>query len=209
MKTLLLAALLSLLPDLILAQINIVLPMSQNPALGFSIPKTDTTIVKGGSATLGNGITISGGAGGYGYLWSPAASLNNPTLLNPRATPSDTTEYLLTITDKNGCSITLKYKVNVKLATAADELVFSRGSLRVTLFPNPVTRELMVHLRGVPEERIDLLIINSEGKLLNRQIIRNFDGDHTHEIRLDPGSGVYTLRVISAKTTLSHLFVIR
>lgn len=40
------------------------------------------------------------------YLWSPADGLDDPTLLNPMATPFNTTQYLLTVTDDNGCQQT-------------------------------------------------------------------------------------------------------
>ena len=43
-------------------------------------------------------------AGAWGYLWAPAASLNNPAIANPVATPPSTTDYFLTVTDSlSGC----------------------------------------------------------------------------------------------------------
>lgn len=43
----------------------------------------------------------------YTYQWSPADGLDNPALPNPVATPSQTTVYVVTITDGSGnCSIT-------------------------------------------------------------------------------------------------------
>ncbi len=38
------------------------------------------------------------------YLWSPAATLTDPTIANPNACPTDTTLFSVTITDANGCS---------------------------------------------------------------------------------------------------------
>lgn len=40
---------------------------------------------------------------GSSYVWSPAASLDNPTLANPTASPLSTTTYTLTVNDMNGC----------------------------------------------------------------------------------------------------------
>jgi gliding motility-associated-like protein len=42
-------------------------------------------------------------SGGNNYLWSPAATLNNPNIANPTATPGVTTTYNVTITDFNTC----------------------------------------------------------------------------------------------------------
>ncbi|MBN4061812.1 gliding motility-associated C-terminal domain-containing protein [Bacteroidales bacterium AH-315-I05] len=42
--------------------------------------------------------------GGNTYVWSPSAGLNNPNIPNPIATPTDTTDYVVTVTDSNNCS---------------------------------------------------------------------------------------------------------
>lgn len=41
--------------------------------------------------------------GGIGYVWFPAASLSDPNIGNPIATPTDTTTYYVLATDINGC----------------------------------------------------------------------------------------------------------
>lgn len=57
---------------------------------------TDSTIVTGQSVTLnGSGTGIP--------LWSPSTGLTNATLFKPVATPTATTNYILTVTGTNGC----------------------------------------------------------------------------------------------------------
>ncbi|MDP2385151.1 MAG: gliding motility-associated C-terminal domain-containing protein [Bacteroidota bacterium] len=57
---------------------------------------TDTTIDVGQSAQLnGSGTGIP--------FWIPNTGLNNPAIYNPIATPAGTTNYILTVTDVNGC----------------------------------------------------------------------------------------------------------
>ncbi len=57
-------------------------------------------VLEGGYITLnanasnGNGLT---------YLWTPAAGLNDPTLLRPVASPANDTRYLLRVTSDKGC----------------------------------------------------------------------------------------------------------
>ncbi len=41
--------------------------------------------------------------GAYSYVWSPAASLNNANIFNPKATPLDTTQYNVVATNIHGC----------------------------------------------------------------------------------------------------------
>lgn len=42
-------------------------------------------------------------SGGNVYSWNPVDSLSNPTIADPIAYPVDTTEYIVTVTDSNGC----------------------------------------------------------------------------------------------------------
>ncbi len=39
----------------------------------------------------------------YTFQWSPTTGLDNPNVLNPTATPNQSTNYVLTATDDNGC----------------------------------------------------------------------------------------------------------
>jgi hypothetical protein len=48
--------------------------------------------------------TATGGVTPYTWLWSPVATLSDPNIPNPVASPSVTTVYTLTVTGNNGCS---------------------------------------------------------------------------------------------------------
>jgi len=52
-------------------------------------------------------------SGGTTYLWSPATSLSNPNISNPVANPTSTTNYIVTVTDANGCVNTAPTSVTV------------------------------------------------------------------------------------------------
>ncbi|OAQ42064.1 hypothetical protein A5893_02815 [Pedobacter psychrophilus] len=69
----------------------------------------DVTILIGGQTTFkaiatGNQLT---------YQWLPSTGLNDATLLNPIASPSETTLYTLIVTSNDGCTISDKVNVNV------------------------------------------------------------------------------------------------
>jgi gliding motility-associated-like protein len=53
----------------------------------------------------GSGILLNATATGNGlsFLWSPPLGMDDPTLLNPIASPIEDTRYLLTVTSANGC----------------------------------------------------------------------------------------------------------
>jgi gliding motility-associated-like protein len=70
----------------------------------------DRTICFGGTAQLG-------GSGGTSYSWSPPTGLSNPNIPNPVvniATPG-TYEYVLTVTNANGCAAVLRDTVKVTI----------------------------------------------------------------------------------------------
>lgn len=50
---------------------------------------------------------------GTRYAWTPALGLSNPAILNPRADPTQTTEYTLVVTTRHGCTSSDKMKVEV------------------------------------------------------------------------------------------------
>jgi hypothetical protein len=51
--------------------------------------------------------------GGDRYTWFPATGLDRPNIANPRASPADTTQYILTIENNNGCSFKDSLTINV------------------------------------------------------------------------------------------------
>ena len=81
-----------------------------NVNIPFVSAGADTSICSGDSVQL-NGSSSNGVT-----TWSPTSALSNATVLNPFASPIVTTEYLLTLVDGLGCSITDTINVNVDQA---------------------------------------------------------------------------------------------
>ncbi|MGI9545547.1 MAG: gliding motility-associated C-terminal domain-containing protein, partial [Cyclobacteriaceae bacterium] len=87
------------------------------------LPLSDTLVVKinatpiadaGSDVTICQGDPIQlAGSGGVSYLWSPAAGLDDATIQNPIASPTNTTTYTLTVMDNFGCTDTAQVTVNV------------------------------------------------------------------------------------------------
>ncbi len=73
------------------------------------------------SICSGNSVYIgSNPVSGYTYNWSPNTGLSNPYVSQPVASPGNTTNYILTVTDSSGCASTDQVIVTVKpLPTAA------------------------------------------------------------------------------------------
>ena len=76
--------------------------------------------------------TQLGATGGVGYQWSPVTGLSNPNIANPWASPTVTTEYIVTVTDGNGCenSDTVLVTVNpLPIADAGPDVTICQGDL--------------------------------------------------------------------------------
>lgn len=87
----------------------------------------DTTIFVGGSVLLLTGGTCSGD-----FSWSPGEGLSNPNILEPLATPEETTTYTLEIQD-GSCRIQNDIKISV---VSADELTCADLKLPSAFTPN-------------------------------------------------------------------------
>lgn len=84
----------------------------------------NASVCTGGSVTLN-------ATGGTSYAWSPAATLSNPNIANPVASPASTTTYTVTVTDANGCTATDTVTVSISTSmtvSAGPDLNICDGS---------------------------------------------------------------------------------
>ncbi|PCH67070.1 MAG: hypothetical protein COC01_06595 [Bacteroidetes bacterium] len=91
---------------------------------------TNISICLGDSAILGGSPVVTGGTGSYNYSWSPTAGLDNSALANPKASPSGTTQYLVTVTDAvTGCSNndSVNVTIGATVATASGDTGICQG----------------------------------------------------------------------------------
>ncbi len=80
--------------------------------------------------------------GGTSYTWSPTAGLSNPNISNPMAAPANTTLYVVTGTDANGCSNTDSVVVTandtVPISLANDTTICAGDSVQLGGNPTSV-----------------------------------------------------------------------
>jgi len=75
----------------------------------------------GADVLLCKGRNIQLNATGTGtFLWAPAGGLSNPNISNPLASPDETTDYTVTLTDQWGCKNSDQINVDVRVQPVAN-----------------------------------------------------------------------------------------
>lgn len=92
---------------------------------------SNQSVCNGSSVTIGGAPTASGGTGAYTYLWNPATGLDNAALANPSCSATTATNYVVTVTDANGCSTTAATSITIGGSTPAT-ITFNAGVLEAS-----------------------------------------------------------------------------
>lgn len=93
-------------------------------------------------------------------------------------------------------------------ANSSDFTTGGVSPLNVMLYPNPNTGNFRVRLKGLPADKIELNIIDINGRCLYKSAVSGFTGEHTGIIQTDIPQGTYILEVKSDKTDLRTQFII-
>lgn len=106
--------------DIVIVTVN---PLPIVEAGTDTISCSDDPVVLGGSPT---------GPAGATYVWTPAANVNDPSLANPTATPGATTQFLVVVTDTNGCIESDSTTASIfSVGSVADNAVCERDSVSI------------------------------------------------------------------------------
>ncbi len=104
-------------------------------------PKPPVTVTNDTAVCIGSSIRLSATGGTLvAWAWAPGTTLSSTTVSNPLATPKDTTEYFITVTDNNGCKNTDSVTVNTLplpvVATIADSTICKGATITLATTGN-------------------------------------------------------------------------
>ncbi len=129
----------------------------------------------------------------YTYLWHPFTGLNNPYVHNPRASPKETTTYILTYTDPWGCV----YRDTITIYVA--EIICDESNVFVpnAFSPNDDNYNDVLYVRGVVIDEIYFAVFNRWGEKVfeTRSMQKGWDGTYKGRMS-EPGVYVYYLEVV-------------
>ncbi len=96
----------------------------------------------------------------YSYSWFPSESLNDPTISNPLATPPETTDYTLIITNSDGCTNSIILRVVVEELSCIEPFIFLPNAFT----PNNDGENDVLRLMGNIIDEMYLTIYNRWGQ---------------------------------------------
>ena len=117
------------------------------------------------------------------YHWEPTESLDYANIATPIATPGETTEYTVTVSDNAGNVGTAQITVQVSGVNVPESSMD-----KIQAYPNPTSGILQIEgVQGTANYRI----FNSQGQILMRG-----QGEGNMQINLKPlGQGFYFLEI--------------
>ena len=192
----------SLLALSLLAIVNIT--YSQNTVV-LHVPKalevnagSDTTIAQGAAVNIGGSPTAQYGVSPYQYQWTPGGYSSS----NPTVNPSITTEYLVYVTDANGC--TISHTVVISISTIGVDKI--ADGCNITVSPNPSSGLLNIHFEKLlGTAKLSVLDVN--GKIVVAKELHLSDNQN-HTVNLEKFSaGQYILSVSGDGFSISRSII--
>lgn len=190
MKQFLLVSIILLLTIPAFGQYKIMVKVDQPPKLDADAGK-DQSIEKGESVKIGGDPSATGGSSDYTYTWTPENGLNNENVANPTASPTDTTDYILTIKDDNQCSDGDTVTVNVKTPTSIDKMAADQ----FIIYPNPARDKLIIYFSKGMTGQFNINLVDIQSKLLISEIMNTREAGKIELSTAGLQPGIYFIRI--------------
>lgn len=162
------------------------------------------------SICIGNSVQLqaqaSGGVGSYSYSWSPAATLSNPSVANPIATPTASTTYTVTVTDGTFTD-TDNSTVSVSSCVGIDE---NSAFGNVNVYPNPNDGNFILQIEGYNSSHpLMLELFTIESRCMYEEIIPAQTDTRKNIEFKNLNEGLYLLRISNKDNQMLKRIVVQ
>jgi len=138
------------------------------------------TVTSGSTVQLGANPTVTGGSPEYTYLWLPSENISDATIANPTVTVTQSTQYVLTVTDAHNC--TTFDTINIAIGTiGVNELI---NTTAFNIYPNPNNGNFKINLNTSTEDFVELIVYNNIGQAIYHKIFYSNINNFQKEINL-------------------------
>jgi gliding motility-associated-like protein len=162
----------------------------------YSVPVIGTSkdyliSTTGGSVTLSPTVT---GSGALTYLWQPGKGLSDSTVLNPIASPTQNTNYKLTVTNADGCGVSATFKVIVAYSLSIPSVFTpNQDSINDTW--------IIKNIEGYPNCEVNVYDRAGEQVFYSKGYSTTWDGTYKGQ-KLPTGSYYYVIKLNDKKSQL-------
>lgn len=172
--------------------------LSDNEPLEIIVTAEPSQIVAGESSQLN--VQCVGGTGNYTYSWSPAESLDDATIANPMATPSQTTTYHVTVSDGES-----EVKGDVTVSVTLNAIEYENDEVKI--YPNPAKDVIFVEYNAdIKSAKVG--IYNELGQECHIPITQ--EGSNRVQIKVSAlPEGIYVIRIAGADRDVVRRVVVQ
>ena len=144
---------------------------------------------------------VSGGTAPYEYSWSgPGGFTSDSQDLSGLNTAAQAGNYVLTVTDDNGCTATQTIEV-----TGLNEV---NRVYNISLYPNPNNGQFVLSMEGLAGETMSYTIMDNSGRVVMAKDLGNVRATRIESIDMaGAAAGIYQVRLIVGADMHSMRFV--
>ena len=164
----------------------------------------DTVSTREGSLTIGNEIKISGGTPDYIIHWFDSTGDIISSQLIANVTIQKNTKLILTVSDKNNCSLTDTLFISFSNATAIPITTFSR----ISVWPNP-GRNFNIQFPNGIYGTVKIQLFDLSGKLITNRNYTLFGNKETFQFKTSIPEGVYILKISGNKVYAETKIIVK
>jgi hypothetical protein len=145
--------------------------------------------------------TVTGGTSPYTYSWSgPGGFTSTNQDLTGLTSAADAGNYVLTVTDGNGCIATQTITV-----TGLNEL---NREYNISMYPNPNNGQFVLSMEGLAGESMSYSIIDNAGRIVLSKDLGNVRATRIESIDMaGAAAGIYQVRLVIGSDLHSLRFV--
>ncbi|MFN5622211.1 MAG: T9SS type A sorting domain-containing protein [Flavobacteriales bacterium] len=147
--------------------------------------------------------SVSGGTAPYQYSWNgPGGFSFNGQDLTGLTTEAQAGDYVLTVTDDNGCTVSQTIMV-----TGVNELgrVYA-----ISMYPNPNNGQFLMNIEGLAGETMAYTIIDNNGRVIMTKDMGNVSATRVESVdMMGAAAGVYQVRLQIGSDVHSIRFIVQ
>jgi hypothetical protein len=147
--------------------------------------------------------SVSGGTSPYSYSWSgPGGFTFDGQDLTGLTTAAQAGDYVLTVTDDNGCTVSQTIMV-----TGVNELgrVYS-----ISMYPNPNNGQFLMNIEGLAGETMSYAIVDNNGRVVVTKDLGNVSATRVESVdMMGAAAGVYQVRLQIGSDVHSIRFIVQ